>query len=143
MLKWKEENLEERNTEKAITEDDLGQVKRSYKDQEGSTMQRDSNSIPMPNVSELITIPVNGRHEYDRENHRYNISSNPVQSTQEPKPALNNKLISNACLSLLGDLNNQFHTTEDETIRYRTYQRTKTPPSTKTDDFLWQLINCT
>jgi hypothetical protein len=139
MLKWKEENLEKRNTEDEITEDDLRQVKRSHKEQ-GATMQRESHSISMPNVSEVITIAVNGRSEDDSEDHPCNSSTNSVQLTQEPKPALNNNLTSHAHLvnpSLLGDSNNQLHTPEVEILRNRTSQRTKKPPRTKTEDFLW------
>jgi predicted metallo-beta-lactamase superfamily hydrolase len=72
MLKWKAENQVERNTKDEITEDtydDPGQVKRSHKEQEGATMQRKSNSISTPNVSEVITIAVNGRSEDDSEDH--------------------------------------------------------------------------
>jgi hypothetical protein len=90
MLKWKQENLERGNTEDGITEDtedDLRPVKRSHKEQ-GPTMQRESNSISMPNVSEVITIAVNGRSEDDSEDHRCNSSTNSVQLTQEPKPAI-------------------------------------------------------
>jgi hypothetical protein len=143
MLKWKEENLEKRNTEDEITEDtedDLRQVKRSHKELEGATMQREGNSISMPNVSEVITIAVNGKSEDDSEDHQCNSSINSVQLTQEPKPALNNNLISHAHLvnpSLLGDSNNQLHTPEVELVRNRTSQPTKKPPNTKTKDFLW------
>jgi hypothetical protein len=147
MLKLKEENVEQRNTVDQITEetdDDLGQVKRSHKEQEGATIQWERNSVLVQNVNEVSTVAVNERSEDEKDGHRCNGNNDSVQLTQEPKSTLNNNLASHAHLVIPSpseDLNNQLHTSKVEMVGNRISQRPKKPPSTKKDDLLWYLIN--
>jgi hypothetical protein len=86
ILTWKEENLGERNTEEESEEekdDDLGQVRRSNSEQEGTTVRCKRNSILVQTVHEVFTATVNERSDNDKEDHLCNGNNDSVQLRHE------------------------------------------------------------